>query len=201
MSTAAITKPIAEAAPAPNARLAGIFYLLTFIAGATALFVRGTAGLAANLIAGACYVAVTLLFYFLFKPVNRKLSLAAAFISLLGCVMGALSAIHLVPTKLNPLAFFGVYCLLIGYLIFQSNFMPRFLGALMAFGGVGWLTFVSPALASQIAPYNLAPGLLGEGALTLWLLVMGVNVPRWQQQAGVPANEDPGSHGSKPFYL
>jgi hypothetical protein len=35
-----------------------------------------------------------------------------------------------------------------------------------------------------MSPYNLAPGILGEGALTLWLLVMGVNVERWKEQAG-----------------
>jgi hypothetical protein len=81
------------------------------------------------------------------------------------------------------LVFFGVYCLLIGYLIFRSTFLPRILGVLMAFGGLGWLTFLSPPLANYLSPYNLAPGMFGEGALTLWLLVVGVNVPKWQAQA------------------
>jgi hypothetical protein len=48
----------------------------------------------------------------------------------------------------------------------------------MAFAGMGWLTFLSPPLANY-----LAPGILGEGALTLWLLVIGVNVQRWKEQA------------------
>jgi hypothetical protein len=78
--------------------------------------------------------------------------------------------------------FFGFYCILIGYLIFRSTFLPRILGALMAFGGLGWLTFLSPPLANHLFPYNLVPGILGEGALTLWLLVMGVNVERWREQ-------------------
>ena len=56
------------------------------------------------------------------------------------------------------------------------------LGALMVFAGLGWLTFLSPALANRLSPYNFAPGLLGEGALTLWLLARGVNEPRWQEQ-------------------
>jgi hypothetical protein len=43
------------------------------------LFVYGDA---ANLIASACNIAVTLLFYDMFKPVNRSLSLLAAFFSL-----------------------------------------------------------------------------------------------------------------------
>ena len=83
------------------------------------------------------------------------------------------------------MVFFGFYCLLIGYLIFRSTFLPRILGVLMAFAGLGWLTFLSPMLANHLSPYIFAPGILGEGALTLWLLAMGVNAERWNEQAGV----------------
>lgn len=79
--------------------------------------------------------------------------------------------------------FFGVYCLLIGYLIFRSAFLPRILGVLMAFAGLGWLTFLSPPLANYLSPYILVLGFLAELALMLWLLVMGVNVQRWKEQA------------------
>jgi len=44
-------------------------------------------GLATGLTATACYIAVTALFYELFKPVNRGLSLLAAFFSLVGCAI------------------------------------------------------------------------------------------------------------------
>ena len=176
---------IAEASPRFKARIAGVFYLLVFLTGGLALFVRGRLGSAAGLIAGACYIAVTLLFYGIFKPVNRNLSLLAAFISLVGIIIGPLSLLHLAPSNLNPLVFFGFYCLLIGYLIFRSTFLPRILGVLMVFAGLGWLTFLSPPLANHLSPYIFIPGLLGEGALTLWLLVMGVNVQRWKEQASV----------------
>ena len=53
----------------------------------------------------------------------------------------------------------------------------------MAFAGLGYLTFVSPPLAAYLSPYNLAPAALGEGSLMLWLLIVGVNAPRWQEQA------------------
>jgi hypothetical protein len=175
---------IAEASPRFKARIAGVFYLLTFLSGGAALFARGRLGLVVGLIAGACYIAVTLLFYYIFKPVNRSLSLLAAFFSLTGCAIGALSPFHLAPPHINNLVFFGFYCLLIGYLIFRSTFLPRILGVLMAFGGLGWLTFLSAPLANYLSPYNLAPGIIGEGALTLWLLVIGVNVQRWKEQAG-----------------
>ena len=177
-----VTNPIAEASPHLKARIAGVFYLLTFVTGVFAL-VSSSGRLVANLIATVCYLAVTLLFYDLFKPVNKNLSLLAAFFSLVGLACGTLSMFHLAPVRINNLVFFGFYCLLIGYLIFRSTFLPRTLGVLMAIGGLGWLTFVSPQLAKSLSPYIMFPGILGEGALTLWLLAFGVNVQRWKQTA------------------
>ena len=75
--------------------------------------------------------------------------------------------------KVNPLPLFGIYCILIGILIIKSTYVPRILGVLMAVGGIGWLTFVSSSLASQLSPYNYVPGIVGEGSLTIWLLVAG----------------------------
>jgi len=156
--------------PAVIARIAGVFYLLTFVSGVVALVVRGTVAVSGGLVAAACYVAVTLLFYVLFKPVSRTVSLLAAAISLAGIVVGPLRL-----TTISPLVFFGAYCLLIGWLIFTSTYLPRFLGVLMAIAGLGWLTFLSPPLARALSPWVYGPGLLGEGALTLWLLVKGVD--------------------------
>ena len=184
MSTAVLTERITETSPSLKARIAGVFYLLCFVTGISALFLRGRLGLLAGLTAGACYIAVTLLFYYIFKPVSRRLSLLAAVISLVGCAMGPLSLFHLVPVRINSLVFFGFYCLLIGYLIFRSTFLPRTLGVLLAIAGVGWLTFLSPTLANHLSPYIFAPGIIGEGALTLWLLAMGVSAARWNEQSG-----------------
>jgi len=58
----------------------------------------------------------------------------------------------------------------------------------MALAGSGWLTFLSPPLAKYLSPYILLPGILGEGVLTLWLLVAGVNEPRWKEQASAAGN-------------
>lgn len=178
-----MTSGSGEAAPSPKARLAGAFYSITFVTGTIALFVRGGVGMAAGAIAGIAYVVVTLLFYGLFKPVSRSLSLLAAVVSLAGCAIGPLNSSGRVSVPIHPLVFFGAYCLLIGYLILNSGFLPRFLGVLMAFGGLGWLTFVSPPLAARLSPYVYAPGMIAEGALTVWLLVKGVNVPIWRERA------------------
>jgi hypothetical protein len=229
--------PIAEASPRPSARITGVVYLLYFLTAVIGgFFMRGIVvdgdaaatadnllahqplfrlGIATGLLATACYIAVTALFYELFKPVNRGLSLLAAFFSLVGCavlafgslfqlapfvVLGSsqylnvfkveqLRAVTLMLLDLNTLAvnicliFFGFYDVLIGYLIFRSTFLPRILGGLMAFAGLGWLTFLSPPLANHLSPYNLVLGFLAELFLMLWLLVKGVNVQRWRDQA------------------
>jgi intracellular septation protein A len=178
-----IMKRIVEASPHLTARIAAAFYVIVFVTGIFSLFVRSGVGYAASLIAGVFYIAVTVLFYFIFKPVNRNLSLLAAILSLVGIIFGPLSLFVHALSYISPLVFFGFYCLLIGYLILKSTFLPRFLGVLMLFAGLGWLTFLWQAFALSIAPYIFLPGIIGEGMLTLWLLVFGVDEGRWKEQA------------------
>jgi hypothetical protein len=64
-----------------------------------------------NLAAFAIYITVTLLFYGLFKPENRNLSLLAVIMSQLGSIVGILGVFHLPPHHLSPLWFFGPYCI------------------------------------------------------------------------------------------
>jgi hypothetical protein len=81
------------------------------------------------------------------------------------------------------LVFFGMFNLVIGYLVFRSTFLPRILGVLMALSGLGWLTFLSPPLANYVLAYIEIIGILAEALLMLWLLLKGVNEQRWEEQA------------------
>ena len=107
--------------PRLRSRVAGAFYLITIVMGVFAeVLVRGALvvgddatatatnilaherlyrfGLCADLIMLACYIVVTVIFYDLFKPVARNLSLLAAFFSLVGiAVLAANSLNHLAP--------------------------------------------------------------------------------------------------------
>lgn len=125
MNTAAMMERIAGARLCPRARITGVVYLLYFLTAVlgelflSGLVVYGDAaatannilahqplfrlGLATGLIATACYIAVTALFYELFKPVNRTLSLIAAFFSLVGCAILAFSSLF----QLAPLVVLG----------------------------------------------------------------------------------------------
>jgi hypothetical protein len=177
---------ISKTTAAPRARITGVVYLLYFLTAIFGAFLDSRKlvvyAYTANLISDALYITLTLLFYYLFKPVNRNLSLVAAVLSLLGCAVTVLSRFDLAPLHLSPLLFFGPYCLLIGYLILRSTFLPRILGVLMMIAGIGWLLFLTP-LETYLSLYLKILGILAEGSLMLWLIVMGVNTRRWQEQA------------------
>ena len=91
------------------------------------------------------------------------------------------------------LVFFGGYCLVTGYLIFKSTFLPRILGLLLAIGGLCYLTnsftlFLAPQVAGMLFPYILLPSFLAESSLCLWLIVFAVNAPKWEQRARAAAD-------------
>ena len=110
-----MTDRTVEASPRPRARITGVVYLLYFLTAVLAVFfirglvVSGDAAATANnvlaherlfrlsvavgLIATALYIAVTVLFYGLFKPVNKTVSLLAAFFSLVGCAIQAFGSL------------------------------------------------------------------------------------------------------------
>ncbi|HXM22173.1 MAG TPA: DUF4386 domain-containing protein [Terriglobales bacterium] len=186
MSAALMMKRIAEASPRFKARMAGaLFLFLVLTSTFTEFFARGRLSSAAQIAAGiievSCMIAVTLLFYDIFKPVDRRLSVLAASFNF---VAVTLELLQFLPHGVNiGLGFHGFYWILIGYLILTSTFLPRILSALTAIAGLCWLTFLSPTLTNYLSPYILASAFLVEGSVFLWLLVMGVNVQRWKEQA------------------
>jgi len=85
------------------------------------------------------------------------------------------------------LIFFGVACLVRGYLIFKSEYLPKTLGVLMAIAGLSYLVnsfalLLAPSFATAIFPAVLVPAFVGELSLTLRLIVKGVNMERWRQR-------------------
>jgi hypothetical protein len=192
MSAAVMMKRIAEASPRFKARMAGVLFLFLVLTSTfTEFFARGRLSFAAHVAAGiievSCMIAVTLLFYDIFKPVDRRLSLLAASFNF---VAVTLELLQFLPHGVNiGLGFHGFYWILIGYLILRSTFLPRILSALTAIAGLCWLTFLSPTLTNHLSPYILASAFLVEGSVFLWLLVMGVNEQRWKEQASAAGND------------
>ncbi|HSS48834.1 MAG TPA: DUF4386 domain-containing protein [Thermoanaerobaculia bacterium] len=87
------------------------------------------------------------------------------------------------------LIFFGCVCLLLGYLIFKSGYLPKTVGVLMQLAGLSYLIdsfalILAPSFANRIFPAILVPAFIGEASLCLWLLVKGVNGEKWHARAG-----------------
>ena len=85
------------------------------------------------------------------------------------------------------LIFFGLTCLVNGYLIIKSGFLPVILGVLMQVAGAAYLVgclaaLFAPALADLLIPAVLLPPLVGELSLCLWLLIKGVDAPHWLER-------------------
>lgn len=81
------------------------------------------------------------------------------------------------------LTFFGVYCGLIGVLVFRSKFFPAILGVLlMTAGATYWLNALRLFLDLPI-PYIQWVTFFGEQAFALWLLIVGLDEAKWRERA------------------
>jgi len=185
-----------KVSPHFKARIAGFFYLMIFLAAPSGAASATPVKMAINL---ACDLAVAFLLYELLRPVHRSLSLLASLFRVLFIAVMSVTSLnyfgllHVFQKSRSPEAFdagygmalipFGISCLLIGYLVFRSTFLPRILGVLMALAGGAYLIFLWPALGARLfVPWIVVPAVVGEASLTLWLLIMGVNSARWNQQ-------------------
>ena len=80
--------------------------------------------------------------------------------------------------------FWGLWLLPMGYLIFKSVYIPKFLGVLMIIAGCGYLIefvlfFLFPNLDASIKMFTF----WGEVLLPLWLVIKGVNADKWEERA------------------
>ena len=76
--------------------------------------------------------------------------------------------------------FFGAWLFPLGYLVYKSGFLPRFLGVLLLLDGIAVLIWFLQALLLPDYPAIRYPGLavsfIAELGLALWLLIKGVQV-------------------------
>ena len=83
--------------------------------------------------------------------------------------------------------FFGFETLIRGWLLFRSEFLPRFLGVLSMVGGLGWLTFLWPPLGSQAFLGVALFAIVGVVLTTGWLFIRGVDDEKWRARAALAA--------------
>jgi len=104
-----------------------------------------------------------------------------------------LEALSLAFIKINNqgaaigIIFFGFETLLRGWLLFNSGFLPRFLGVVSLIGGLGWLTFLWPPLGNQAFMGVALFAIAGVIATTGWLFIRGVDDVKWRARAALAA--------------
>jgi hypothetical protein len=74
--------------------------------------------------------------------------------------------------------FWGLWLLPLGMLVYRSGFIPRFVGVWLIINGIAYVIMcltglLTPEYYALVAKISF-PAMLGEVALTLWLLIMGV---------------------------
>ena len=94
-------------------------------------------------------------------------------------------------TDISLIFFSGVYLILVGILVFRSRFLPRMLGAMLAFAGACYLAgsvsnFLDPELAHAFGSLIYLPGGIAEGSMTIWLIARGVDPRKWGTSAAGP---------------
>lgn len=84
------------------------------------------------------------------------------------------------------LLLFGPFFFITGYLLYQSGYLPKFLGVLYVIAGLSY--FISsftlilvPAWGAKYYFFMAAPALIGELGLSLWLIIKGVNTDQWNK--------------------
>lgn len=96
-----------------------------------------------------------------------------------------LEAFALLSVKLHgsgyniSLLFFGLHLVVLGYLIYRSNYFPRPLAILLFIGGLSYFInsitwFLFPAFVEIIYPAIMIPSFIGEFLFAIWLLIKGV---------------------------
>jgi hypothetical protein len=87
--------------------------------------------------------------------------------------------------------FFGLHLFVLGYLVFKSAYFPRILGVLLVLPALGYLihgygSILYPNYEEIFGVVVGVGAVIGELPFFLWLLIKGVNVERYNEQAQQP---------------
>jgi len=164
-------------------------------------------GLMVSLVSGFLFLMAAWGLFVLLRPVNRELALLFLLLNAVGVAVQCASLLQLVPAMLigsgQPIPpatsaeasaliaittyrvgfvtaqlFYGTWLFPLGYLVWKSRFLPRFLGVLLLLDGVGEMVWVVQGLVLPAYPGIKVPGtavsLVAEVGLALWLVIRGV---------------------------
>jgi hypothetical protein len=159
------------------------------------LYLAGVFGYLINFV---CDIVIAWALYILLVPVNRSLSLLAAWFRLIYTAIAVVALFKLVAVfrLLNTpdyssaqirflldsfrwdwstsLMLFDIHLGLLGWLVYRSGYIPRLLGILLAIDALGWLIDgLSPYFYPHAWLGFVSVTSLGELFFMLWLLIRG----------------------------
>lgn len=153
-----------------------------------------------------CDIIVAWALYIFLKPVHKSISLLVAWFRLIYTAMYLIALVNLVKvlTIINRseniesmnlsdnltfyidsfklewslgLLIFGVYLLLLGYVVYKAVFIPKIFGILLMIAGLGYFIHtVGAFLAPEVNFDFLFFTFFGELIFMVWLLIKGKNV-------------------------
>jgi hypothetical protein len=201
-----MTTPLVESSPSTRGRILAVLYLVVITGGiigqaiiADRLIDYGDASLKPvnrslarlTMVLGLTGCGIkTMARLFFYAP----LILLGGSAGLAAIEPAQLEALSLAFIRINSqgaaigLIFFGFETLLRGWLIYQSGFLPRFLGVMSMIGGLGWLTYLWPPLGAQVFMFVALFALVGVIATSGWLLMRGVDDVKWRARAALAAS-------------
>lgn len=108
----------------------------------------------------------------LLRPVDPGVAWALLPLAALGCLMQGVAIVEKArEVQLRALVFFGLFLVVLGYLVVRSTFLPGPLGVALAAAGIGWCALFIPGLPTAPVIGVQMFGALVEVALALWLLL------------------------------
>ncbi len=145
-------------------------------------------------------IILVLLLFKVFKPINKAMAILMVIFSLLAVPIAFLNEINnlavlqlldqssesqqLISVFLNlhhqgiiiAQVFWGLWLFPLGYLVYQSGFMPKFIGILLIIGCLGYVIdsftlILLPQFKITFSEFTF----LGEVIFPLWLLIKGIN--------------------------
>ena len=136
---------------------------------------QATGSIALSATATAWYFLVAVALCLLFASSNRRAGVAALTFAAIGCVVQGVGQVQLdTSLQTSAIAFFGLFEIVLAYLIARSQFAPRWLGAALALAGVAGIVTVFAPLPTAARYGVVAVSGLAELALLLWLIARAV---------------------------
>ena len=184
-----MTNIIPDISPRKTAIIVGVLILIAYSVMASLLLESSLIIFFLEVISGIAVAAMAVLMFPILKPHNKNLNISYAIIKIIEGIIIIIAAILLFSSIINPethtliydyhaYIFAGAF-LLLSYIFYQSNLVPRFISVWGIIGSIIMIvtTLINMTIGSTIIPFifSSVPVIVCEIFLAIWLIVKGFN--------------------------